>query len=248
MKSTQKVTGQQASNNTATVVKDVTQDVYYQEDGYNFFKVLSLGAYEFYLKDFIVPINIYLGAGTTGTLEIFPPQFGGDTIDGDLSITLSNEFDGVTLYYIGGGRYAANYWKVTGAAPSAVNSGSTTLNFGAFPGGQDASVTVTGQTGISSGSIVQAWLSPVATSDHSADEHLMANIKVFAGNISAGVGFTIYGFNNNQLAEPELAKRMSRFSGAGQDAGRGQQKSGQINLGGTIPKIYGEFTVNWTWV
>jgi hypothetical protein len=136
---------------------------------------------------------------------------------------------------------------VTPSSGSA-NAGTTTVNFGSFPGGQEASVAVTGQTGILSGSVVQAWIIPTATADHSADEHLMANIKVVAGNISAGVGFTIYAFNNNQLSEPILETRLNRYSGAGQDAGGGQQKSGQINLGGTIPKLYGQFTVGWSWI
>lgn len=73
-------------------------------------------------------------------------------------------------------------------------TGTTTLNFGAFPGKTDASVDVTGQAAIVAGSLVEAWLRPVATAEHSADEHMVESLKVFAGNISAGVGFTIYGF------------------------------------------------------
>ena len=46
--------------------------------------------------------------------------------------------------------------------------GSTTLTFGAFPGGSDASVTVTGQAGILAGSLVEAWILPAATADHTS--------------------------------------------------------------------------------
>ena len=74
-------------------------------------------------------------------------------------------------------------------------TGNATLNFGAFPGSSDTSVAVTGQTGITTSSFVEAWLVPTATADHSADEHIVETIKVIAGNIVNGTGFTIYGVN-----------------------------------------------------
>lgn len=70
-----------------------------------------------------------------------------------------------------------------------------TLDFGTFPGKSDASVVITGQASILAGSLVEAWLLPAATADHSADEHLIETLDVFAGNIVAGTGFTIYGIN-----------------------------------------------------
>jgi len=74
-------------------------------------------------------------------------------------------------------------------------SGSTTVDFGAFPGDDMASVAVTGQTAILSGSLVEAWILPAATTDHTSDEHVVESIEIFAGNIVAGTGFTIYGRN-----------------------------------------------------
>jgi len=74
-------------------------------------------------------------------------------------------------------------------------TGNATLDFGAFPGSSDTSVAVTGQTGITTSSFVEAWLVPTATADHSADEHVVETIKVIAGNIVNGTGFTIYGVN-----------------------------------------------------
>lgn len=68
-----------------------------------------------------------------------------------------------------------------------------TLSFGAFPGASDASVAVTGQGGIGAGSLVEAWLLPAATADHTADEHWVEELMVFAGAVVAGVGFTVYG-------------------------------------------------------
>lgn len=82
----------------------------------------------------------------------------------------------------------ANYAAGGGGA-----GGTAVLNFGAFPGKDQATVAVTGQAGIVSGSVPNAWIRPIATTDHSADEHLVENIRIMAGNIVPGTGFTIYG-------------------------------------------------------
>lgn len=99
------------------------------------------------------------------------------------------------------------------------HTGKAILDFGAFPGQSDTSVTVTGQTGITSSANISAWLCPQATVDHSADEHLLETIKIFAGNIIDDTGFTIYGINSNMITNP-----------------RGRQ-----------PMPYGQWTVNWSW-
>ena len=51
--------------------------------------------------------------------------------------------------------------------------GTAVLDFGAFPGKSDASVAVTGQAAIVAGSLVEAWIRPVDTADHTADEHML---------------------------------------------------------------------------
>jgi hypothetical protein len=72
-------------------------------------------------------------------------------------------------------------------------TGTAVVDFGAFPGGSEASVAVTGQTGIAAGSRVEAWISlDDATADHSTDEHRIEPIKITAGTKVAGTGFTIY--------------------------------------------------------
>lgn len=95
--------------------------------------------------------------------------------------------------------------------------GTATLDFGTFPGASDTSVAVTGQAGIVAGSLVEAWIRPVATADHSADEHLMEDIEVVAGNIVAATGFTVYGLHRNH------------------------------SVGGADTTIYGLWTVAWVW-
>jgi hypothetical protein len=70
--------------------------------------------------------------------------------------------------------------------------GSTTINFGAHPGNTNVALDITGQTEIASGAEVDAWLTAIATADHSIDEHVVDGPIVIAGNVVAGVGFTIY--------------------------------------------------------
>ena len=128
--------------------------------------------------------------------------------------------------------------------------GTALLDFGAFPGKSDASVAVP-SAGIAAGSLVEAWLFPAATADHTADEHMVETIKVFAGSVVAGVGFTIYGFNTSQLNEPIANEGLlGRFSGTGAAPGRGQQRAADPDAvagGGMGTRIYGTWNVAWVW-
>lgn len=124
--------------------------------------------------------------------------------------------------------------------------GTATLDFGAFPGTSDASVTVTGQTGILAGSLVEAWVYPVATADHSADEHMVETFRVFAHTIVAGTGFTITGVNTSQVNEPlEPLKGTKNVTVAGtlNTPNFPQQQF----AGGKGTRIYGQWTVGWVW-
>jgi hypothetical protein len=73
-------------------------------------------------------------------------------------------------------------------------TGSATATFGAYPGADNASVVITGQSTILTTSKVEAWLdSTIAgTSDHSPDEHMIADIDVRVESIVGGTGFTIW--------------------------------------------------------
>jgi hypothetical protein len=122
-------------------------------------------------------------------------------------------------------------------------SGTTTVDFGAFPGKSDTSVAVS-QPSILGGSLVEAWLYPVATADHSADEHLVETIRVIAGNVSAGVGFTIYAMNTSQLNEP-LA--LANAAGGFRSAATTVSGTSGPSVGGIGTRIYGQFTVSWVW-
>lgn len=70
-------------------------------------------------------------------------------------------------------------------------TGTATISFGAS-GSKESSVVITGQSGIVAGSLVEAWVRMVANGSTTADEARIEDMKVIAGAISSGVGFTIF--------------------------------------------------------
>ena len=128
---------------------------------------------------------------------------------------------------------------------TSISKGSTTVNFGAFPGSSDASVAITGQGGILAGSSVKAWLMATATADHTADEHWVESIAVGVGNIVAGTGFTIYAKNTGTLNEPvSEGWAEARLDGPGTGTNQIRPDIG----GGKGTRLYGQFTVAWEWI
>ena len=81
------------------------------------------------------------------------------------------------------------------------NVGSAVVNFGAFPGSNEASVAVTGQDDIAADAFCEAWVVAVATSDHTVSDHAYtANLtRPACGAATAGVGFTIYCYSPEKL-------------------------------------------------
>ena len=85
----------------------------------------------------------------------------------------------------------------------ATGTGTATINFGAHPGSNEASVTVTGLTTISATSKAEAWVMADDTSaNHTAADHKY--FPVFAsltcGTPTAGTGFTIYARSIEKLS------------------------------------------------
>jgi hypothetical protein len=136
-----------------------------------------------------------------------------------------------------------------GGGGGGANVGTATVDFGAFPGSSHASVVVTGQAGIVAGSVVQAWVRPVATADHSADEHMLETLRVHASDIVAGTGFTINVFNDGTINEPSVpAIHLDNLSQiAARPGGRGQQNGLTAAVGGKGTRIYGQWTIAWSW-
>ena len=123
-------------------------------------------------------------------------------------------------------------------------SGVTTVDFGAFPGGSDASVDITGQTGFDAASnVAQAWLMGVDTDDHTADEHRVETISVAVGALSTGAGFTVYAQNTSQLNEP-LREQGNNQNRNALTITLGAQSP---SIGGTGTRIYGKWTIGWRW-
>lgn len=123
-------------------------------------------------------------------------------------------------------------------------TGTASLDFGTFPGASDASVVITGQTGILSSSLVEAWIFPADTADHSADEHIIETIKVVAHTIVPGTGFTITGINTSEIYEALEYVQPVRFSAASI-----APRAGGIfpSVGGIGTLIFGVFNVAWVW-
>ncbi len=74
-------------------------------------------------------------------------------------------------------------------------TGTATIDFGAWPGSNEASVVVTGQTSILSTSKCSAFImADDTTSDHTAADHRYAAalIGLTCGTPTAATGFTIY--------------------------------------------------------
>lgn len=72
---------------------------------------------------------------------------------------------------------------------------SVSLDFGAYPGSHSAFVDLTGQTGFTAASLAEAWIVPKATADHSADEHRIEELSVFAAYQADGT-VRIFGEHN----------------------------------------------------
>lgn len=84
----------------------------------------------------------------------------------------------------------------------ATNLGAATIDFGAFPGTYEASVAVTGQTGISATSDVDAFvMADDTTATHTAEDHKwLPQFAVFTcGTPVAATGFTIYARSRERL-------------------------------------------------
>jgi hypothetical protein len=124
--------------------------------------------------------------------------------------------------------------------------GTVEIDFGAFPGKSDASVAVTGQASILGTSLVEAWIFPIATTDHAADEHLVETIRVIAGNVVAGVGFTVYGFNTSEIHQSLRARAPQGPSIVTKGAITVFQVAAPY-IGGQGTRIYGKWTVGWVW-
>lgn len=84
----------------------------------------------------------------------------------------------------------------------ATGQGTATIDFGAAPGLNEASIAVTGQAGISATSKAEAYvMADDTTADHTASDHRYFTLftELTCGTPVAGTGFTIYGNSNEKM-------------------------------------------------
>lgn len=81
-------------------------------------------------------------------------------------------------------------------------TGTATLDFGAFPGSQEASVSISVPTIGASAKAEAFIMGDDTTADHTAADHryIAAMLGLTCGTPTAGVGFTIYGRAFDQLS------------------------------------------------
>lgn len=120
---------------------------------------------------------------------------GAETIDGAAAVVLAAQYD--TLEVISNG----TIWRALSAYPSSgggggttINSGSATLDFGAFPGSSEASVAVAAPA-VAAGTKAWAYFrgDDTATGHTAADHRYAAALVALSVEVAAGVGLTIYG-------------------------------------------------------
>lgn len=81
------------------------------------------------------------------------------------------------------------------------NVGSGEIDFGAFPGANEASVAITGQASIVAGSKITITPAAVATSDHTLNDNAYAAMltALTPGTITAATGFIVYARSEQKM-------------------------------------------------
>lgn len=80
-------------------------------------------------------------------------------------------------------------------------AGTVVVDFGAWPGSNEASISVTGQSEIAATDHAEAWVMAEASTDHTADDHAYAALlmALTCSTPTTGVGFTIYARSEHKL-------------------------------------------------
>jgi hypothetical protein len=80
-------------------------------------------------------------------------------------------------------------------------TGTAVIDFGSYPGSNEASVVVTGQSSILATTHVEAWMMAEASSDHTVNDASYAALltSLSCGIPTAATGFTIYARSTEKL-------------------------------------------------
>lgn len=114
--------------------------------------------------------------------------------------------------------------------------GTGTIDFGALPGKCEASVDVVA-AGVVVTSLVEAWICPVATADHSVDEHVFEQLRITGAYLSDG-NIRIRAFYLGRVLVPATSTIINHPT-----AGESMFTDPNPNE----PNPYGLFTVAWVW-
>lgn len=83
----------------------------------------------------------------------------------------------------------------------ASGTGTATIDFGALPGSNEASVAVTGIAAIGGSAKAEAFFMRSTSADHTANDHSYAAMLcgLSTGDVTAATGFTIYARSTEKL-------------------------------------------------
>ena len=121
--------------------------------------------------------------------------------------------------------------------------GTATLDFGAFPGSSVTNVDVVA-TGVISTSAVEAWIRPVATADHTVEDHIITPMRVVGQYLSDG-NIRIYGININDVIPPLEPLPMARKRADGTATVHLRLKTNLARQ--PSPMLVGQYNVWWVW-
>lgn len=119
--------------------------------------------------------------------------------------------------------------------------GTAVLDFGAFPGSSVTTVDVVA-SGVISTSAVEAWIRPVASADHTAEDHMVVPMRVVGSYLSDG-NIRIMGFNTNDVMPPEEVQPASPRARESGTYLRLKSKRDRQNA----PMLVGQYNVWWVW-
>ena len=115
--------------------------------------------------------------------------------------------------------------------PSSPTAGVATINFGAFPGAASAQTTIAASDIDDPNAVIDAWIVPIATADHTADEH-SADPPLVSAQVSGG-NLVINAFPSGR------DKPIPSGTAFGQTA------TSQMPVGEQQPTPYGAWSVAW---
>lgn len=110
-------------------------------------------------------------------------------------------------------------------------AGVATINFGAFPGAPSAQLTIAASDVDDPNAVIDAWIVPIATADHSADEH-SADPPLVSAQV-VGVTLVINAFASGRDKPVPAGTPF------------GQTTTSQMPIGEQQPMPYGAWSVGW---